>query len=68
MDLEQRRQIMGTGNMIVVHLTKEYDESQRRYRRYMEEILAVRGYKNGDYVLQTLKRFDGDRYTPLEGV
>lgn len=68
MDLEQRRQIMGTGNMLVVHLTKEYDESQRRYRRYMEEILAVRGYKNGDYIYQTLKRFDGDRYTPLEGV
>jgi pilus assembly protein CpaF len=68
MNLEQRRQIIGAGDLIVVHLTKEYDERERRYRRYMQEILAVRGYQSGDYVLQTLKRFDRDHYTPLEGV
>ena len=68
MSLEQRRQIIGTSEMIVVHLTKEYDEKRRRYRRYMREMLAVRGFKNGEYVLQTLKQFDGERYTPLESI
>ncbi len=70
MALEQRQQIMGTGDLLIVHLTKEYDERQRRYRRYMQEIIAVKGYnaKAGDYDTRVLKRFDGNRYTPLEGM
>ena len=74
MSLEQRRQIIGTGELLVIHLTKEFDEVTRRYHRHMQEILAVRGFRNGEYVLQTLKRFERFEagtgrgiYSPLEG-
>ena len=35
--------------------------------RYMQEILAVKGYSNGQYQLEVLKRREGDSYTPLQG-
>lgn len=72
MDIEQRRQIIGTADLIVVHVDKIYDEKQRRYVRHMREMVAVRGYKDGEYQLHTLKKLvgmDGERpkYTPLSG-
>ena len=65
--VEQLRPIIGAGLGLVVHLTKEYNSERRKYVRYMQEILAVKGYSNGDYQLETLKERKGDTYTPLQG-
>jgi len=65
--VEQLRPIIGSGLGLVVHLTKEYDSERRKYLRYMQEILAVKGYSNGRYDLETLKQRKADGYTPLQG-
>jgi pilus assembly protein CpaF len=65
--IEELRPIIGAGLGLVVHLTKEYDSERRQYVRYMQEILAVKGYSNGQYQLEVLKRREGDSYTPLQG-
>jgi pilus assembly protein CpaF len=65
--VEQLRPIIGSGLGLVVHLTKEYDSERRKYVRFMQEILAVKGYSNGRYDLETLKQRKGDGYTPLQG-
>ena len=62
-----RREIIGTGLGLVVHLAKEYDEEKRMYRRYMEELLAIKGVVKGRYQMETLKRWNGDGFTPLKG-
>jgi pilus assembly protein CpaF len=65
--LEERREVIGQGLGLVVHLEKEYDPSRRAYRRYMQEILAIKGIKDNKYELEVLKRWTGERFTPLQG-
>lgn len=65
--VEELRPIIGSGLGLVVHLTKEYDTERSQYVRYLQEILAVRGFAGGEYQLETLKRREGDGYTPLQG-
>jgi pilus assembly protein CpaF len=69
--LEQRRSIIGEG-LLVVHLTKGWDEKAKKYDRFMSELLAVTGVtrvgERLDYELKTLKRQDGKGgFTPLKG-
>jgi len=65
--VEELRPVIGAGLGLIVHLTKEYDPERRQYVRYLQEILAVKGYADGEYQLETLKRREGDGYTPLQG-
>ena len=65
--VEELRPVIGSGLGLVVHLSKEYDPERRQYVRHMQEILAVKGYADGEYQLETLKRREGDGYTPLQG-
>ena len=46
---------------------KDYDPETRTYRRYMKEILAVDGYEHGHYILNPLKEWTGQGWTPLRG-
>jgi pilus assembly protein CpaF len=64
--LEERREIMGTGLGLVVHLAKEWDEEQEMYRRFLWEILTIRGVRRGHYDVDVLKRWAGNGYTPLK--
>jgi pilus assembly protein CpaF len=67
----ERREIIGSGLGLVVHLAKEYEEktgdSKGRYRRRMQELLAVKGVRDGRYVTETLKEWNGEGFTPLKG-
>ncbi len=65
--IEARQEIIGAGLGLVVHLAKDYDEKGKAYRRHLQELLAVRGARNGTYETQILKRWDGKGWTPLEG-
>ena len=65
--LEERREVIGQGLGLVLHLDKEYDQDRHAYRRYMRELLAVKGVKDGKYELEMLKRWTGERFTPLQG-
>ncbi|MCD6518486.1 MAG: CpaF family protein [Anaerolineae bacterium] len=67
MDVEELRPIIGHGLGLVVHLAKEYIPERRQYVRYMNEMLAILGYENGEYITKVLKRREGDGYTPLAG-
>jgi pilus assembly protein CpaF len=64
--VEERREIIGAGLGLVVHLAKEWDDQAGRYRRYMEELLAIRGVRDGNLEMETLKRWDGKGFTPLK--
>ncbi len=41
--LEERREIIGSGLDLAVHIHKGYDPDAQAYRRYMREIMAVNG-------------------------
>jgi Flp pilus assembly CpaF family ATPase len=66
----ERREIIGSGLGLVVHLAKEYEETgegKGKYRRRMQELLAVKGVRDdGHYVTETLKEWDGEGFTPLK--
>jgi pilus assembly protein CpaF len=62
----ERREIIASGLGLVVHLAKEYDEREGRYRRFMRELLAVKGVRDGRYATETLKEWDGEGFTPLK--
>jgi pilus assembly protein CpaF len=64
--VEERREIIGAGLGLVVHLAKSWDDQAGRYRRYMEELLAIRGIQDGNLDMETLKRWDGMGFTPLK--
>lgn len=64
--VEERREIIGAGLDLVVHLAKGWDDQAGRYRRYMEELLAIRGVRDGSLEMETLKRWDGKGFTPLK--
>lgn len=67
--IEEMRPVIGHGLGLVVHLSKDYDAKKGHYSRFLQEILAVDGYDNGQYVLHTLKQRKGDGWTPLtEGI
>jgi len=69
MAIEEMRPVIGHGLGLVVHLSKDYDAKKGHYWRFLQEILAVDGYDNGQYVLHTLKQRKGDGWTPLtEGI
>jgi Flp pilus assembly CpaF family ATPase len=63
--LSERKGILGSCLGLIVHLSKDYDRETGRYERTMEELLAVRGTRDGDYVTEVLKERDGDGFTPL---
>lgn len=64
---EERREIIGSGLGLVVHLAKEHESGGTgRYRRFMRELLAVKGVRDGRYVTETLKEWDGEGFTPLK--
>jgi pilus assembly protein CpaF len=65
--LEERREVIGQGLGLVVHLDKEYSQDRRAYRRYMREVVAIKGVKDHKYDLEVLKQWTGDRFTPLKG-
>jgi pilus assembly protein CpaF len=62
----ERREIIGSGLGLVVHLAKEYDEETGKYRRFLRELLAVRGVCEGRYETETLKEWDGEGFTPMK--
>ena len=73
--LQERRGIIAGGLNLVVHLAKEWegDHEEGRWRRFMQEIVAVRGVGRGggsteyaDYDLETVKEWKGDGWTPLK--
>ena len=73
--LQERRGIIGGGLGLVVHLAKEWEGGQEegRWRRFMQEIVAIRGVGRGggvteyaDYELETVKQWKGDGWTPLK--
>ena len=73
--LQERRGIIGGGLDLVVHLAKvwEGDQEEGRWRRFMQEIVAVKGVGRGggateyaDYELETVKQWKGDGWTPLK--
>jgi len=63
---EERREIIGSCLGLVVHLAKEYDEKTGKYRRFMSELLAIKGIRNGEYDTEVLKAWDGEKFTPLK--
>jgi hypothetical protein len=67
MPIEEMRPVIGDGLGLVVHLSKDYEPERGRYRRYMREIMAVDGYKDGEYVLRSLKKWEreGGGWSPL---
>jgi len=64
--VEERREIIGAGLGLVVHLAKIWDDQADRYQRRMEELLAIRGVRDGKLETETLKRWDGRGFTPLK--
>jgi len=65
---EERREIIGSCLGLVAHLAKEYDEKTGRYKRFMRELLAIKGVGEGEYKTKILKQWNGDGFTPLKGV
>jgi len=63
---QERREIIGSCLGLVVHLAKEYNEESGRYERYMKELLAVKGVRDGEYVTEVLKERRGRGFTPLK--
>lgn len=66
MSIQELRPVIGNGLGLVVHLAKEYVPERRQYVRFLNEIIAVQGYEDGDYKIKVLKQRRGDKYTPLE--
>jgi len=68
MEVHELREVIGNGLGLVIHLSKDYDPEQRKYVRAMSELMAVLGTtEDGRYVTKTLKRREGDHFTPLAG-
>jgi pilus assembly protein CpaF len=69
--LEERREIIGSGLNLAVHIHKGYDPDKQAYRRYMREMIAISGvHRRGDgvdYDYEVIKEFDPRRgtWTPL---
>jgi len=68
MEVHELREVIGNGLGLVIHLSKDYDPEQRKYVRAMSELMAVLGTtEDGRYITKTLKRREGDHFTPLAG-
>lgn len=65
MGINELRSVIGNSPLLVVHLSKEYQAEQRRYVRFMNEMIAVQGIKNGEYQIRVIKRRQGNEYTPM---
>jgi pilus assembly protein CpaF len=69
--LEERREIIGSGLNLAVHIHKGFDPDKQAYRRYMREMLAVSGVtrrgEGVDYDVEVIKEYDARRstWTPL---
>jgi pilus assembly protein CpaF len=69
--LEERREIIGSGLGLGIHIHKGYDPDTQSYRRFMREIIAVAGVKRTgegvQYDTEIIKDFDPRRntWTPL---
>ena len=67
MSIQELRPVIGDGLGLIVHLSKDYDVDRRQYIRFLNELMVVRGFENGDYKLKVIKRRQGNGYTPLDG-
>ena len=68
MNIHELREVIGNGLGLVIHLSKDYDPEQRKYVRVMSELMAVLGStEDGHYITKTLKRREGNHFTPLAG-
>ena len=69
--LEERREIIGSGLGVAVHIHKGYDPDTQAYRRYLREMIAVSGVKRTsegvEYDYEVIKEYDQRRraWTPL---
>ncbi len=69
--LNERREIIGSGLGLAVHIHKGYDPDTQRYMRYMREMVAVSGVtrtaEGVEYNYETIKDWDPRRktWTPL---
>jgi pilus assembly protein CpaF len=69
--LNERREIIGSGLGLAVHIHKGYDPDTQRYMRYMREMVAVSGTtrttEGVEYNYETIKEWDSRRktWTPL---
>ena len=69
--LDERREIIGSGLGLAVHIHKGYDPDTQNYRRRMREILAINGVKRTaegvEYDFDVVKEWDARRktWTPL---
>ncbi len=64
---EEQKAIIGGGLGLIVHLAKDWDPQEKRYKRFLRELVAVKGVSDGQYQFETLKRGDGESFTPLRG-
>lgn len=70
--LDERREIIGSGLGLAVHIHKGYDPDSQQYKRYMREMIAVHGVtRTGgeavEYDYEVIKEYDPRRkaWTPL---
>ncbi len=70
--LNERREIIGSGLGLAVHIHKGYDPDTQSYKRYMREMIAINGVKRGpdggvEYDYEVIKEYDARRktWTPL---
>ena len=69
--LDERREIIGSGLGLAVHIHKGYDPDTQNYRRRMREIIAINGVKRTaegvEYDYDVIKEWDARRktWTPL---
>lgn len=70
--LDERREIIGSGLGLAVHIHKGYDPDTQTYRRYMREMIAINGVKRlpdggVEYDYDVIKEYDPRRktWTPL---
>lgn len=69
--LDERREIIGSGLGVAVHIHKGYDPDSQSYKRRMREMIAVHGVKRTaegvEYDYEVIKEWDPRRgtWTPL---
>ncbi len=69
--LEERREIIGSGLNLAVHIHKGYDPEKQAYKRFMREMIAISGVTRRadgvNYDIDIIKEYDPRRstWTPL---
>lgn len=69
--LEERREIIGSGLSLAIHIHKGYDPDTQSYRRFLREMMVVNGVRRVgeavEYDVEIIKEWDPRRrtWTPL---